>query len=274
MKVNTAPISAAHARVLLQEVKYRVDKEVALVNLFNALQPALRKDAISFVQEHLKALALPILASPTDATVNSVVAECVMCCAAFSLSEMECSFSRVAMNLLQSPVQSQAFVRAGMAIFAKVLGDQCCETFREHLRNIKNTVVKEAKSKAVVVSPKAAHRSIEPATAPPSAGFTPASSAVFAGSERPRSSESCHHSAAKIILTLHHRRGTDVCDALYAAAEKASAYCLESQQSAVRDAAGVLLQTMRSPELCATLSRIKCVVDEVRSRMLFRRSPF
>ena len=141
VKMSTAPIIAAHARVLHHEVKYRVDKEVALVNLFNALQPALRKDAIQFVQEHLKALALPILASPTDATVNSVVGECVMCCAAYALSEMEGHFSKIALNLLQSPVQSQAFIRAGMGLFAKVLGDQCSETFREHLRNIKNTVV-------------------------------------------------------------------------------------------------------------------------------------
>jgi hypothetical protein len=258
MKVSTAPIIAAHARVLHHEVKYRVDKEVALVNLFNALQPALRKDAIKFVQEHLKALALPILASPTDATVNSVVGECVMCCAAFALSEMEIHFSKIAMNLLQSPVQSQAFVRAGMSLFAKMLGDQCSETFREHLRNIKNTVVKEAKSKAVVTTTKVGQRA-DSATTSSTASSTSSSSTFSSGFERQRGSD---YHFPKIALTLHHKRGTDICDALYAAAEKA-VQCIESPSCAPGDAARILVQTMCSVELCKTLSSIHVVVEEV-----------
>jgi hypothetical protein len=260
MKVSTAPIMAAHARVLHHEVKYRVDKEVALVNLFNALQPALRKYAIKFVQEHLKALALPILTSPTDATVNSVVGECVMCCAAFALSEMESHFSKIAMNLLQSPVQSQAFIRAGMSLFAKMLGDQCSETFREHLRNIKNTVVKEAKSKSVVTTSKPGQRATDSAMSPFS---TPSSSATpNSGFERQRGSESAHHQLPKIALTSHHKRGTDVCDALFAAAEKAVQY-IESPHAAPADAAKILLQTMCSAELSCTLASIHSVVEEV-----------
>ena len=260
MKMSAAPMIAAHARVLHLEIKYRVDKEVALVNLFNALQPALRKDAINFVQEHLKALALPILASPTDATVNSVVGECVMCCAAFALSEMEGHFSKIAMNLLQSPVQSQAFIRAGMGLFAKVLGDQCSETFREHLRNIKNTVVKEAKSKAVVATSKSGQRSAESAL-PLSTSSPPASSgSSFSGFERQRGSDT-YHPLPKVVLTLCHKRGTDVCDALYAAAEKA-VQSLESQHVEAVDAANILVQTMCSTELSATLASIHSVVDE------------
>jgi hypothetical protein len=259
VKVSTAPITAAHARVLHHEVKYRVDKEVALVNLFNALQPALRKDAIKFVQEHLKALALPILASPTDATVNSVVGECVMCCAAFALSEMESHFSKIAMNLLQSPVQSQAFIRAGMGLFAKLLGDQCSETFREHLRNIKNTVVKEAKSKAGVATSKSNQRSID--AAPASAPAASASVAP-AGFERQRGAESAYHALPKIPLTLRHKRGTDVCDALYAAAEKA-VQSMESPQSPAGDAAQILVKTMSNAELSAALASIHGIVQEV-----------
>ena len=258
MKVSTAPIIAAHARVLHHEVKYRVDKEVALVNLFNALQPALRKDAIKFVQEHLKALALPILASPTDATVNSVVGECVMCCAAFALSEMEIHFSKIAMNLLQSPVQSQAFVRAGMSLFAKMLGDQCSETFREHLRNIKNTVVKEAKSKSVVTTTRVGQRA-DSATTSSTASSTSLSSTFSSGFERQRGSD---YHFPKIAITLHHKRGTDVCDALYAAAEKA-VQCIESPSCAPGDAARILVQTMCSVELSKTLSSIHVVVEEV-----------
>lgn len=260
MKVNTVPITAAHARVLHHEVKYRVDKEVALVNLFNAIQPALRKDAIKFVQDHLKALALPILTSPTDATVNSVVGECVMCCAAFALSEMESHFSKIAMNLLQSPVQSQAFIRAGMGLFAKLLGDQCSETFREHLRNIKNTVVKEAKSKSVVTVSKSNQRSVDASPASFSAASAAAGSCGF---ERQRGSESVIHALPKIALTLYHKRGTEVCDALYAAAEKA-VQALESTQSTVSDAAQILLQTMLSAELSSTLASINNVVQQVR----------
>jgi hypothetical protein len=263
VKVSTAPIMAAHARVLHHEVKYRVDKEVALVNLFNAIQPALRKDAIKFVQEHLKALALPILASPTDATVNSVVGECVMCCAAFALSEMESHFSKIAMNLLQSPVQSQAFIRAGMGLFAKLLGDQCSETFREHLRNIKNTVVKEAKSKAGAATSKASQRSVEAAPASALAASAPVAPSGF---ERQRGSESSSHALPKIVLTLHHKRGTDVCDALYAAAEKA-VLSLDSPQSAAGIAAQILLQTMASAELSAALASIHSVVLEVSWRV-------
>jgi hypothetical protein len=261
MKMSAAPMIAAHARVLHLEIKYRVDKEVALVNLFNALQPALRKDAINFVQEHLKALALPILASPTDATVNSVVGECVMCCAAFALSEMEGHFSKIAMNLLQSPVQSQAFIRAGMGLFAKVLGDQCSETFREHLRNIKNTVVKEAKSKAVVATSKSGQRSADPAL-PLSTSLSPPASlgSSFSGFERQRGSDT-YHPLPKVVLTLCHKRGTDVCDALYAAAEKA-VQSLESQLAEAVDATNILVQTMCSTELSATLASIHSVVHE------------
>ncbi len=266
MKVNTAPVIAAHARLLHHEVKYRVDKEVALVNLFNALQPALRKDAIKFVQDHLKALALPILTSPTDATVNSVVGECVMCCAAFALSEMESHFSKIAMNLLQSPVQSQAFVRAGMGLFAKLLGDQCSETFREHLRNIKNTVVKEAKSKSVVATSKSNQRSLDASLASVSTASAPAVSCSF---ERQRGAESAFHALPKIVLTLCHKRGTDVCDALYAAAEKA-VQALESNQATVDDAANILIQTMLSAELTATLASIHNVVQEVRGTSILR----
>ena len=264
VKMNTAPIIATHARLLHHEVKYRVDKEVALVNLFNALQPALRKDAIHFVQEHLNALALPILASPTDATVNSVVGECVMCCAAYALSEMEGHFSKIALNLLQSPVQSQAFIRAGMGLFAKVLGDQCSETFREHLRNIKNTVVKEAKSKAGITTLKSGQRSGD-SSAPAVAAAAPAASgSLSSGFER----QTVYHPLPKIALTLYHKRGTDVCDALYAAAEKA-VQCLESQ-AGPGDAATILLQTMRSAELSGTLASIHCVVQEVSQKLQSR----
>jgi hypothetical protein len=52
-----------------------------------------------------------------------------------------------------------------------------------------------------------------------------------------------------------------VCDALYAAAEKA-VQSLESQLAEAGDAANILVQTMCSTELSATLASIHSVVHE------------